>query len=322
ILDVIFESRRVKLIHPPLRGDPLSTLVGGKVPMKPSPALEICRKLLSTLEELDKQPLPLSSTCDPRNVYLVDGEPYFLFLWIKGYTEPPEEKWRELLFFLLTGEFPEKGKAPEQAAVHDRIPEPFRPLVADFLDPRYSRRDVLNRVKAELLRMKREPSPSSKRPLLRPLMRRKKGMLAAAISLALLAGGTYGIWTFSRDLQAEVRTAPVDETQRAGIVFDDGRQEYVWPETIRGGSIIRGSFVPRSTDPLESAHSPGTTATESSRRLCRRTRSPQTEGALFPLPPENGSGNSFPPECSPRQPSGGCHSFSRWSSGSVYREYR
>lgn len=250
ILDVIFESRRVKLIHPPLRGDPLSTLVGGKVPMKPSPALEICRKLLSTLEELDKQPLPLSSTCDPRNVYLVDGEPYFLFLWIKGYTEPPEEKWRELLFFLLTGEFPEKGKAPEQAAVHDRIPEPFRPLVADFLDPRYSRRDVLNRVKAELLRMKREPSPSSKRPLLRPLMRRKKGMLAAAISLALLAGGTYGIWTFSRDLQAKGRTAPLDETQRAGIVFDDGRQEYVWPETIRGGSIIRGSFVPRKGQPF------------------------------------------------------------------------
>src|SRR5690606_40654430 len=61
-------------------------------------------------------------------------------------------------------------------SLHDALPISFRPLVADFLDPRYSRRDVLNRVKAELLRMKREPSPSSKRPLLRPLMRRKKGI--------------------------------------------------------------------------------------------------------------------------------------------------
>ena len=46
ILDVIYEKQRVKLIHPPLRGDPLSTVVSEKAPMKPLLALEVCRKLL------------------------------------------------------------------------------------------------------------------------------------------------------------------------------------------------------------------------------------------------------------------------------------
>ena len=246
ILDVLFEKKRVKLIHPPLRGEPLSEIA----PLEPVPALEICRKLLFTLEELGEQSPPLSSTCDPRNVYLENGEPYFLFLWIKGYTEPPEEKWRELLFFLLTGEFPKEGEAPEKAVVHERIPEPLRPLVADSLNPKHSRKEILKRVQEELLRMKREQEPPSKHTSVHPRMRRKKGLLAAALSLALLVGGIYGIWTFSKDSQAKERNVRLDEMQRTGITFDDRRQEYVWPEMIQGASLIRGSFIPLKGQPF------------------------------------------------------------------------
>ncbi|GAA5347000.1 hypothetical protein CLV97_12223 [Planifilum fimeticola] len=246
ILDVIYEKQRVKLIHPPLRGDPLSTVVSEKAPMKPLLALEVCRKLLSTLEELEEQSLPLASTCDPRNVCLENGEPYFLFLWIKGYTEPPEEKWRELLFFLLTGGFPKKGEGPDKAVVHERIPEPLRALVADSLNPKHSRKEILKRVQEEILRMKREQEPPPKRTPANPLMRWKKGLLAAAISLALLAGGIYGIWTLS---ESQAKEQP-DDMQRAGISFDDRRQEYVWPEKIQGASLIRGSFIPRKGQPF------------------------------------------------------------------------
>lgn len=98
--------------------------------------------------------------------------------------------------------------------------------------------------------MKREQEPPSKHTSVHPRMRWKKGLLAAALSLALLVGGIYGIWTFSKDSQAKERNVRLDEMQRTGITFDDRRQEYVWPEMIQGASLIRGSFIPLKGQPF------------------------------------------------------------------------
>ena len=162
IHDVIEENRRIILVHPPMIGEPLSMLVDPDHPMPPIQALRIFRRLLRTMVDLYNLPLPMTTTLDPRNVIMNENHPYVLFLNFKKLSPPRfHEKWRELLYFLLTGKEPE-GDVRQTIEEQQNIPPELRRLIAACFDPANSIQDVLALAESTRIQLPEKKSPMKK----------------------------------------------------------------------------------------------------------------------------------------------------------------
>lgn len=145
IHDVLEKDNRIVLIHPLLLGEPLSMLVDPEHPMPPKQALHVFRRLLRTMVDLYNLPLPMTTTLDPRNVIMYENNPYVLFINFKRLSRPRfHEKWRELLYFLLTGEEAEGDIRYKIKDQNLNIPPELKKLVTFSLDPKNSIHDVLS----------------------------------------------------------------------------------------------------------------------------------------------------------------------------------
>jgi hypothetical protein len=115
--------------------------------MHPMKSLKIFTQLLRTLLDLNQLPLPLGTTLDPRNIIMDGDHPYLLFIHVKHFSPFQEdERWRELLFFLLTGERPVRNGLEKQwERVKNRIPPEMQPLVRDCFDKDKSIKEILSK---------------------------------------------------------------------------------------------------------------------------------------------------------------------------------
>jgi hypothetical protein len=160
ILDVMEEKGRVVLVHPPLVGDPLPLVVTKEQPMPPLQAVRVFERLLKTKRDLNRLPLPLDTTLDPRNVCMVEEQPLLLFYGIKRFGKTQkDEKWRSLLYFLLTGKqwHPEMNAEETREALR-KVPHPVRQLALDCLAGTCSMSDAIKRARQILLQAKMKKS--------------------------------------------------------------------------------------------------------------------------------------------------------------------
>ncbi len=136
ILDVIEEKDQIILVHPPFSGDPLPLVVNKDRAMEPEEAVRVVNHCFKTLHHLNRLPVPLGATLDPKNILLDGQKPLLLFYYMKDPEKPRyDEKWRELLFYLLTGQFPMGGvKRTEKALDEKKIPQKIAKLALDALD--------------------------------------------------------------------------------------------------------------------------------------------------------------------------------------------
>lgn len=136
ILDVIEEKDQIILVHPPFSGDPLPLIVNKDQAMEPEAAVRVAHRCYKTLHDLKRMAVPLGATLDPKNILLDGQKPLLLFYYMKDPEKPRyDEKWRELLFYLLTGQFPMGGvKRTEKALDEKKIPPKIAKLALAALD--------------------------------------------------------------------------------------------------------------------------------------------------------------------------------------------
>ncbi|MGA8941715.1 MAG: hypothetical protein WB502_03240 [Thermoactinomyces sp.] len=136
ILDVIEEKDQVILVHPPFSGDPLPLIVNKERAMEPEVAVRVVNRCFKTLHDLNRLPASLGATLDPKNILLDGQKPILLFYYMKDPERPRyDEKWRELLFYLLTGQSPMGGiKRTEKVLDEKKIPQKIARLALAALD--------------------------------------------------------------------------------------------------------------------------------------------------------------------------------------------
>ncbi len=156
ILEVLMEGDRIVLVHPPLEGDPLSLVVNEENPMNAYDALNVFRKLLRTQVELANLPLPLTTVLDPKNIIMNGNQPYVLFLDFKS-SQREDEKWRGLLYFLLTGVQPKESlyRMPLRKG-SSAIPPELEQLVVECFNPERSIRQILRMAEQIVLERPKE----------------------------------------------------------------------------------------------------------------------------------------------------------------------
>lgn len=217
IQDVIEEHRRIILVHPPMIGEPLSMLVDPDHPMPPIQALRIFRRLLRTMVDLYNLPLPMTTTLDPRNVIMDENNPYVLFLNFKKLSPPRfHEKWRELLYFLLTGKEPE-GDVRRSIEDHQDIPPELRRLIAACFDPANTIHDVLALAESTRIQL-----PEKKNPL-------KKWLYPVAAAVLVVFGALLGIQLTSNTAMSEPLNLEAEPRRLATVSqlrLDDASQVY------------------------------------------------------------------------------------------------
>jgi len=212
IVDVLEEADSVVLVHPPLTGEPLSLLVDEKTVMHPMKSLEIFKKLLRTLLDLNQLPLPLGTTLDPRNIIMDGDHPYLLFVHFKHFSPYQEdEQWRELLFFLLTGERPVRNGFEKQwERVKHRIPPEMQSLVRECFDRDKRVSEILS--KASNIQWEK-PRIQTKRSS-------KRVVFSAAMAAVLVFGAIVG---YQVATQASLQKKPLDQTAIAQQGQDVGQ---------------------------------------------------------------------------------------------------
>jgi hypothetical protein len=242
--DVTVERGRITLIHPPFAGDPLPLLVSDSS-LRPAEALDIFYKLLNTMEELSRLPIPLTTTLDPKNICVSD-EPYLLFYWVKKYSvDQPEEKWRGLLYYMLTGEYPTQEADGVSFKDESSVPEPLRELALYCLDTRHSRREVLARAR-ELVRRK-DWIREEKQRRWQPFAWRVEKV--ASLLAVIVLGGWMGYQIAFSDKPLQVPFASVGsfstvtkEKPLEKVTFNDQRTHYRIPGRVDDKSLIYGEF--------------------------------------------------------------------------------
>lgn len=149
IIDVMEEEDQIILVHPPFSGDPLPLVVNKERPMVPDVAIRVLHKCFKTLQDLNRLPLPLGATLDPKNILLNDYKPLILFYYMKKEAKQghKDEKWRDLLYYLLTGQAPSGGiKACQKELESKNVPHRIARLALECLDRKYTFDHIAKRV--------------------------------------------------------------------------------------------------------------------------------------------------------------------------------
>ncbi|MBN2909901.1 hypothetical protein JQC72_10230 [Polycladomyces sp. WAk] len=271
ILDVMEEKNRVVLVHPPLVGDPLPLVVTKEQPMSPLQAVRVFERLLKTKRDLNRLPLPIDTTLDPRNVCMVEEQPMLLFYGINRFGETgKDEKWRSLLYFLLTGHqwHPEMNAAETGEALR-KVPQPVRQLALDCLEGTSSMSDAIKRSRQLLLQAKMKKS----------FRFRRRYWYRALTAATVVVGGLLGMLAVgskinpSHVLQQWMEREPVASSDHTGtqvgvasatqsrqpnvgtrvstIPLTGGSESvYRWPQPVQGPTHLSGELQQKANQPL------------------------------------------------------------------------
>ncbi|GGE10037.1 hypothetical protein GCM10011571_09180 [Marinithermofilum abyssi] len=146
VLDVIMEKGVVVLVHPMFTGEPLPLIVNKQNPMEPFKALNVYRKLIRTMIDLNRLPMPVWTVLDPRNILMSGDQPFVLFCGLKRYTPQPKRDQRNaLLYYLLAGQHPNDVKYRHQKLSKPlrRVPAPIRELALELVENQYTPEEIL-----------------------------------------------------------------------------------------------------------------------------------------------------------------------------------
>ncbi len=249
ILDVIVGKGKILLVHPPFSGDPLPMIVDEEKPLKPLEALDIFYKMLRTMLDLGRLPVPFYTSLDPKNIFMSKGEPFLLFYGTRKFEQYETiEKWRTLLYFLLTGTQAEKEAVRKKRLTSmQKLPPEIRKLALDCMDRNVTPYEVLNRAKNILESMTKETKKK------KPATRKLYLMIAAAASLVVIAFIGYQS-AYSDELKrfigADQGTVPMNpfeaslnQTEQSTVTFDSEiGSVYHSPKLVEGPTRISGEF--------------------------------------------------------------------------------
>jgi hypothetical protein len=254
ILDVMEEEDQIILVHPPFSGDPLPLIVNKERTMDPDTAVHIVHKCFKTLHDLERLPLPLSATLDPKNILLVGHKPLLLFYYIKDSKQASfDEKWRELLYYLLTGHAPMGGlKQCEKQLEEKKVPSKVAKLALQCLDRKFTQEQVAQAVHRYMAsRSKEGGSGFSRKKRARKVLYTTVGVAAAALVLVTLTVAQLqsgdpsssdpfqGV--FAQDEESQIKTG--DKEIVESYRFTKEKDWLTLPYTFRGVSNLRGEFV-------------------------------------------------------------------------------
>lgn len=184
IIDVMVDEHEVILVHAPFSGEPLPLLVTKERPMKPLKALKVAKSLLQTIRELQRRNFPLRTTLDPKNILLSGSEPLLLFYYVHDEVKVQrDQKWRDLLFFLLTGYQPSKNPKNNKLFLENNlIPRKLQKLALKSWKTKVSLEEVIGQVDKLLKDRSLESGRRNPGGL-------RKVFMSTAVALILIATG-------------------------------------------------------------------------------------------------------------------------------------
>ncbi|BCU81491.1 hypothetical protein JIR001_12740 [Polycladomyces abyssicola] len=274
ILDVMEEKGRVVLVHPPLVGDPLPLVVTKEQPMSPIQAVRVFERLLKTKRDLNRLPLPIDTTLDPRNVCMVEEQPMLLFYGIKRFGKTrKDEKWRSLLYFLLTGNqwHPEMNAAETREALR-KVPRPVRQLALDCLEGTCSMSEAIKRARQFLLQAKMKKSFHYRRRFWYPALTAAIIAVGGLLGIQVADSKTNPTHIFQQWMNRSERDRDVssnhtgtqmgtasatqfrqpDVATRVSAVPFTGESEsvYRWPHPVQGPTHLTGELQQKENQPF------------------------------------------------------------------------
>ncbi|SDW31053.1 hypothetical protein SAMN05444487_102220 [Marininema mesophilum] len=149
VIDVIVVEDAVVLVHPDFSGEPLTYVVNKEQSMSPMQAITLFRKLVQVQVDLSHFPMPMWTSLDPRNICIYDDEPFVLFCGLKNHTTLPQnDQGKSLLYYLLTGEYPQNvvDQSRDIRKNLRRVPRLIRQLALDMLEKDYTEEELLAEV--------------------------------------------------------------------------------------------------------------------------------------------------------------------------------
>ncbi|MBA4600880.1 hypothetical protein [Thermoactinomyces mirandus] len=253
ILDVIEEKDQIILVHPPFSGDPLPLIVNKDRAMEPEAAVRIVNRCFKTLHDLGRQAVPLGATLDPKNILLDGQKPLLLFYYMKDPEKPRyDEKWRELLFYLLTGHSPTGGaKRAEKVLGEKKVPQKVAKLALTALDRKRTFNDISRLIGKHIKEHSGEVGPRGRRKK----SGRKKvyaiaTVAAAALVLVSLAAAQWEPENSYSSTNPLTGLMAADENkkeqakqQNQTIRFSKAKDKYTLPYEYAGNNTLSGEIV-------------------------------------------------------------------------------
>lgn len=256
ILDVIIKKGKILLVHPPFSGDPLPMIVDEENPLDPYEALDLYYKMLRTMLELGKLPVPFYTTLDPKNIFVNKGQPFLLFYGAEKFERFESiEKWRTLLYFLLTGTQAEKDSVRRKRLANlQKLPPEIGKLALECMDRKITPYEVLNRARNIIDSRKKTKEK-------KPAMRRVYLLLAAAASLVVIAFIGYQsaysdeikqfIGMDNSAAQMNPFEASQNQTEQSEVVFkSEVGTVYNSPKLVEGPTRVYGEFQLEKIQPF------------------------------------------------------------------------
>lgn len=256
ILDIMEEEDQLILVHPPFSGDPLPLLVNRERAMEPEYAVLIAEQLFNTLNDLDRLPLKMGAALDPKNILLNGESPVLLFYYIKDeQTSELDDKWRELLYYLLTGQAPAGDlKQCEKQLEAKRVPSKIKKLALQCLDQEISFEQARQAIQHFVATSEQENGDF--RQGAKQQKRRKVyttvSIFAGFLALVFIAASQWrpGDSSASHDPfgffkpqeeEKEIKFSGSELIQ--SVSFSNENKSYTLPYTLQGASSIRGEFI-------------------------------------------------------------------------------
>lgn len=258
ILDVMEEEEQIILVHPPFSGDPLPLIVNKTRAMEPEKAVRIAAMLFRTLTDLERLPLPMSATLDPKNILLNGQTPILLFYYVKDEKQEAfDQKWRQLLFYLLTGHEPTGGPNHcEKQLEAKRVPAKIIRLALLCLDREVTYSQALQAIEQHVTSNEWSESTGLRRN--REKRSRKKlyttvSIATAALVLITIAVSNWGSGNSSAsdDPFKEALASQQDNKEVKGsdlgliqsFSFSKDKKLFTLPFSLQGDSNVRGEFM-------------------------------------------------------------------------------
>lgn len=259
ILDVMEEKDQIILVHPPFSGDPLPLIVNKERAMEPEVAVRVVNRCYKTLLDLSRMPLPLSATLDPKNILLNGQKPLLLFYYMKDPEKPRyDEKWRELLFYLLTGQSPIGGhKTAEKILSEKKIPQRIAKLALFALNRQHNFEEVAENIERYLHDHADEAGLSRAR---KKKNNRRKVYTTVTVAAAALVLVSLAVaqWqpkeSYSSDHPLAGLFATNEEKAHQAkeenqlIRFTEEKNQYTLSYGFEGNSVLKGDFTLKETN--------------------------------------------------------------------------